>query len=67
MATIVLLLAAALGTGGSPAVAGTFAVKKTFDGRPLYQYVATQNHPREPVTPRPTRSCYGFQEREVET
>jgi hypothetical protein len=35
MPTIVLLLAAALGIGGSPAVAGTFAVEKTFDGRPF--------------------------------
>ena len=30
MPTIVLLLVAALGTGGSPAAAGTFAVEKTF-------------------------------------
>ncbi len=35
MPTIVVLLAAALGTGGSPAAAGTFAVEKTFDGRPF--------------------------------
>ncbi len=35
MPTIVLLLAAALGSGGAPAEAGTFAVEETFDGRPF--------------------------------
>jgi hypothetical protein len=43
MPTIVLLLAAALGTGGSPAVAGTFAVEKTFDGRPFEQTAKHKN------------------------